>query len=70
MSNSRVRWFTDNQNVVCILEVGSRKFDLQCEVVKVFNLMLEDQIHIEPSWILREQNQYADCLSHIVNYED
>ena len=69
LSNSRVRWFTDNQNVARILEVGSRKFNLQCEVVKVFNLMLEHQIHIEPSWIPREQNEYADYLSRIVDYD-
>ena len=38
LSNCRVRWFTDNQNVVRILGVGSKKPTLQCEVVKVFNL--------------------------------
>ena len=70
LTNSRVRWFTDNQNVARILEVGSRKFDLQCEVVNVFNLMLKYQIHIEPSWIPREQNEYADYLSRIVDYDD
>ena len=70
LSNSRVRWFTDNQNVARILEVGSRKFDLQCEVVNVFNLMLKYQIRIEPSWIPREQNEYADYLSRIVDYDD
>ena len=70
LANSRVRWFTDNQNVVRILEVGSRKLDLQQEVVRVFNLMLQYQIRIEPSWIPREQNQCADYLSRIIDYDD
>lgn len=70
LANSRVRWLTDNQNVVRILEVGSRKCDLQREVVKVFKLMCQYQIHIEPSWIPREENQYADYLSRIIDYDD
>ena len=70
LQGARVRWFTDNQNVVRILEVGSRKFDLQQEVVKVFNLTLQHQVHLEPSWIPRERNQYADYLSRIVDYDD
>ena len=70
LSNSRVRWLTDNQNVVRILEVGSRKCDLQREVLRVFKLMCQYQIHIEPSWIPREENQYADYLSRTIDYED
>ena len=70
LCNSRVRWFTDNQNIVHILQVGSRKSDLQCEAVKVFSLMLQYQIHIEPSWITKEQNQYAEYLSRIIDYGD
>ena len=70
LQGARVRWFTGNENVVRILEVGSRKFDLQEEVVKVFNLTLQYQVHLEPSWIRRKQNQYADYLSRIVDDDD
>ena len=70
LQGARVRWFTDNQNVVRILEVGSRKYDLQEEVVRVFNLTLQYQIHLEPSWVPRVENQYADYLSRIVDYDD
>ena len=49
LCNSRVRRSTDNQNIVHILQVDSRDFDLQCEEVKVLNLMLQYQIHIKPS---------------------
>ena len=62
MLNTRVRWFTDNQNMVRILEVGSRKPELQHEVVKVFNLALCFRIQLEPSWIPRELNEHADYL--------
>ena len=36
----RVRWFTDSQNVVRILQVGSAKPHLQSEAVAVFGLCL------------------------------
>ena len=42
--NARVCWFSDNQNVVRILEVGSRKPYLQEEVPKEFNLSVRHQI--------------------------
>ena len=50
----------DNQNVVRILQVGSRKLNLQQKVVKVLNLSLQYQINEEPCWIPRGSNQYAD----------
>ena len=33
--NAQVRWFTDNQNVVRILQVGSRKPDLHAIALRV-----------------------------------
>ena len=36
--NYRVRWFTDNQNVVRILQVGSRKPELHAIALKVLAL--------------------------------
>lgn len=70
LMHARVRWFSDNQNVVRILQVGSRKLNLQQEVVKVLNLSLQYQINLEPCWIPRESNQYADYLSRIMDNDD
>ena len=36
----QVRWFTDNQNVVRILRVGSKKPTLQAIALKVFALVV------------------------------
>ena len=54
--------------MICILEVhvGSRKPDLQHEVVELFNLALTFQVHLEPSWIAREHDQCTEYLSIIV----
>ena len=70
LSNQRVRWFTDNQNVVRILQVGSRKPDLQAEALAIFSISLSRHIHIEPEWIPRKDNELADYLSRIVDCDD
>ena len=70
LANQRVRWFTDNQNVVRILQVGSRKPDLQGEALAIFSISLSQHIHLEPEWIPRKNNELADYLSRIVDYDD
>ncbi len=48
LANSRVHWFTDNQNVSHILTVGSRKCHLQDEALRVFYLAVKFDIRLEP----------------------
>ena len=68
--NYHVRWFTDNQNVVRILQVGSREPELHAIALKVLALAVQSQIRIEPEWVPRELNEEADYLSRIVDYDD
>ena len=70
LENQRVRWFTDNQNVARIILVGSKTAALQTEVFGIFSLCISKQIRIEPDWIPRTQNQKADYLSHLIDYDD
>lgn len=35
-----------------------------------FELCVQHQIHLEPEWVPREENQLADYLSRIVDYDD
>ena len=70
LSNLRIRWFTDNQNVVRILQVGSAKSHIQVEACKVFKTCIQYNIRLEPEWIPREKNQLADYVSRIVDYDD
>ena len=65
-----MRWFTDNQNVVRILQVGSRLDSLQEQALLVFNLARENNIRIEPEWIPRQENQKADYISRIIDPDD
>ena len=70
LSNLRVRWFIDNQNVVRILQMGSAKSHIQVEALRVFKTCIQYNIRLEPEWIPREKNELADYISRIVDYDD
>jgi len=48
LNNCTIRWFTDDQNVACILQVGSKTPLLQKEALSVFSLSVAHNISIEP----------------------
>ena len=50
--------------------MGSGKAHLQVEALRVFELCVQHQIHLEPEWVPREENQLADYLSRIVDFDD
>ncbi|XP_011405606.1 PREDICTED: uncharacterized protein LOC100639089 [Amphimedon queenslandica] len=50
--------------------VGSGKEELQAEAIAIFKLAAHYNILIEPEWLPREQNEVADYLSRIVDYDD
>jgi len=70
LQNCRVRWFTDNQNVARILQVGSKTHVLQKEALLVFSLCVAHNVAIEPEWTPRSENQLADFISHIQDWDD
>ena len=70
LSSNRVRWFSDNQNVVRILQVCSRRPQLQEVAIRIFSLTIQCQIRLEPEWVPREQNEQADYLSRIIDLDD
>ena len=70
LTNERIRWFTDNQNVVRIIQYGSKNAALQVEALAIFSMCVNNCIRIEPEWIPREQNQLADYYSRIIDCDD
>ena len=70
LKNHIIRWFTDNQNVVRIIQVGSRNKVLQAEALDIYKTAIRQNIVLEPELIPREQNWVADYLSLIVDYDD
>ena len=70
LKNERVRWFSDNQNVVRIMEVGSKKPQLQEEALAVFSIATQNLVRIEPQWIPQSENQKADYLNRLQDTDD
>ena len=70
LANSHVRWFSDNQNVPHIMQVGSRQPILHSIALQIFALSVQHNIHIEPEWIPRELNEREYYLSCVIDYND
>ena len=70
MKGKTLKWFTDNQNCVKIIESGSMKSDLHEISLSIFQICLSNGITIEAQWIPRSENLRADYLSRIIDYED
>ena len=43
---------------------------IKAEALAIFSISLARDIHIEPEWIPRRDNEIADYLSRVVNYDD
>ena len=61
---------TDCQNVVRVLNSGSRKFDLQDLVCDIFNLCIKHNIQLHSDGIPRNENWNADFISKNVDRDD
>ena len=70
LQNERLCWLTDNQNVVRIVLHGSEKPLLQELALSVFQLCVVHHVTIEPEWIPREENELADYISKVRDYDD
>ncbi|CAG2253337.1 unnamed protein product [Mytilus edulis] len=65
-----LKWFTDNQNCVRIVQAGSMKEDLQNLAYSIFCICKEHNILIELQWIPRTLNSKADYISKMSDHED
>ena len=70
LAGRRVKWFTDYQNVVRIVQSGSRRQHLQDGAMSIFEVCLANNIRLDIAWIPRSLNDRADFISRIVDYDD
>ena len=70
LQGETVKWLTDNQNVVRIIEHGSRKPLLQEIAVNILSVLMGRAIRLEMAWVPREENQQADYLSRLIDHDD
>ena len=65
-----LKWFTDSQSAAKIVEVGSMKLDLHRLAVKIFQFCAEHNIRLEIKWIPRTENERADYVSLLIDFDD
>ena len=69
-ANKRIKWYTDNANVVKIANHGSMVMDLQRLAIEVYNVTVDYNFELVLEWIPREQNMLADKLSKDIDVDD
>ena len=70
LCNSRVKWFTDSQSSVRIVEVGSMQFPLHALAISIFEFCIRNNIELSVQWIPRSLNQKADSVSKFMDIDD
>lgn len=65
-----VQWYTDNKNVVSIIQKGSKRADLQEKAIEIHEVCNRCHININPVWICRDRNKKADELSRCSDSDD
>ena len=70
LASQTVACNTDNQNVVRIIQAGSKVKELQGIVLNIFLFTSQRQIHFNIFWLPRHRNSRADFLSKIVDFDD
>ena len=70
LSGHAVKWFSDNQAVVHIVQVGSHRQHLQEGALSIFELCFQYNIKLEMEWTPRSANEIADYISRIRYFDD
>ena len=70
LEGSLVKWFTDSQTAARIIEVGSMKLGLHRLAIKIFQFCAEHSIRLEVQWIPRTENEKADYISRLLDFDD
>ena len=65
-----VKWYTDNKGVATIVKFESNKVHLHKLAMEIFSLSKEHDIVIDMEWIPQSDNEVADYLSKIVDFDD
>ena len=70
LAGKKVKWFTDNQCVVSIVNKGSMKQHLHELALKIYKFAIKNAIDLYMEWIPRSLNERADLISRTVDRDD
>ena len=65
-----VKWHSDSQGAVRVVEIGSPSTELHSIALDIFYFCRTYNITLIPQWVPRELNACADAISHIVDFDD
>ena len=63
-----VKWHSDSQGAVRVVEIGSPSAELHSIALDIFYFCRTYNITLIPQWVPRELNACADAISHIVDF--
>ena len=64
-----IKWFTHSPNFVKIVNAGSMKEQLHSLALSIFSTCVEKGISIDIQWIPRTENEKADYISKMFDFE-
>ena len=70
LKGSYVKWFSDSQNALKIIRVGSMRSDLHAIALEIFQFCANNGIELEVQWIPRTEIERADYISRIIDVDD
>ena len=65
-----VKWLSDNQNVVQIIQYGSKKPHLQDGAMSITETCFQHSIKLVMNWVPRSENEVADYISTLRDFDD
>ena len=70
LKNNTVRWYTDNQGVVSVVQNGSMKEDLHDLAIQIYKHCIQSNISLKVDWVPRAENTVADEISRNLDTDD
>lgn len=65
-----VKWHSDNQGAVCIVDIGSPNTELHSIALDSFDFCRKFNVRFVSQWVPRELNTCADDISNIIDFDD
>lgn len=65
-----VKWHSNNQGTVRIVDIGSPNAELHSIVLDIFDFCRTFNVRLVSQWVPRELNTCADDISNIIDFDD
>ena len=70
LQGKKIKWYTDNQCVVSIINKGSMKSHLHKVSLEIYQFAIQHNMDLYMEWIPRCQNERADLISRTMDRDD